>query len=452
MKTTRYCVGIDLAREAKHEAIIYSQPQVGKGEKCKVFSFTHDVDGFNALSEHIFDVTGQNSLENVIVNMEPTSGVWRDVCKFFYQNKASVYYTRNDVVAELRKAHNRYVKTDAVDASVLSQIPWSLPQRLIPYIPREARIMKLRKLSDHRQRVVEETTRWKNRFRALLENFWKEFLVQIGLAACFSKSMMSFWEKYPYPEKLIKVGWKRFSKWYDKNMHGLSKDSLKEKIWNASETSVFLWDMLEKGQEEEELYGSILLLYTDILRKLKKELDSIDDLIKDARKEVPECDVVQAIPGVGSIVSVTIISTFMPLSRFSNTGKIAAYTGLVSRKKSSGKREQSGLRITKSGNRRLKRDLVLASDVTMHWDPQLADFATRLLKAGKHYNKVRVAVARKIAIRAYSLLKKYLGGDKDFVYEYRNLQGEIIDKKEARFLSQAIWSEYKSLKKSGSPQ
>jgi len=106
-----------------------------------------------------------------------------------------------------------------------------------------------------------------------------------------------------------------------------------------------------------------------------------------------------------------------------------------------------GLKITKTGNRRLKRDLALAADVAMHQDPQLAAFALRLLRAGKHYNKVRVAVGRKLAVRAYSLLKRYAAGQTDVSYRWRSPDGRPLAKRQAQELARSLWEAYEAQQK-----
>ena len=82
----------------------------------------------------------------------------------------------------------------------------------------------------------------------------------------------------------------------------------------------------------------------------------------------------------------------------------------------------------------------------MRNDPELAAFAIRLLQRGKHYNQVRVAVGRKIAVRAYSLLKRFAKGEPDVHYIWRNPERETILIKEAKQLTKKLWDEHESRK------
>lgn len=233
-------------------------------------------------------------------------------------------------------------------------------------------------------------------------------------------------------------------------VHQNMSPETRENLWIGAQKSADLWNLLGKTQEEQEAFCKMLSRTRRILAYLKQELDQIEQEIKQARKQVPESNVVQSLPGVGDVVSVSISSRMIPIERFSCAKKNSAFTGLVGRKKSSGKREIKGLRITKSGHRQIKRDLALAADVAMHLDPQLAAFAIRLLDKGKHYNKVRIAVGRKIAVRAYSLLKRYANGERNVLYEYRNLENNPITKEVAKEITHTLWLNHEEQQKGSS--
>ena len=175
----------------------------------------------------------------------------------------------------------------------------------------------------------------------------------------------------------------------------------------------------------------------------EQQLRDIEARIATARQDVPECDLLEQMPGVGKVVAVTLASLLLPADRFANARQCGAYTGFTGRKKGSAGRETQGLRITKTGNRRLKRDLALAADTAMYQDPQLADFAIRLLKNGKHYNEVRVAVGRKIAVRARALLQR-AAHTPDAAFEWRDVHGHCLTPQQAKALARELWERYRT--------
>ncbi len=444
MKNIRYCIGIDLARRAKNKAVIASNPSISVPMTNRAFSFSHDADGFMALRDYILKKIKAENFEHVALNMEPT-GPWRDLCSFFQKLGADVYFTRTDVVAAIRKAYSRYAKTDKIDSAVLADLPWTMPKRMIYFHERNSEIEVLSQHNTHRFQIVKDTSRWKNRILARLELVWKPLLVSLKKDSCLTISMCKFWKEFPHPADLMKRGKKRFHTWFIKNMHGSVLLDMEEMIWNCGLNAIQLWKILEKNEAERFTLSKIIRRDFEIISYLDKQTKEIDKEIRIEQKSVPECALIKEIPGVGPVVSVTIASILPPASRFPNTQCCAAYSGLTPRRKASGNKDVQGLPITKAGNRKLKRDLAIAADTAMHYDPELAAFAIRLLSTGKHYNKVRVAVGRKIVIRAYSLIKRYEEGE-DVHYEFHDLQGNVITKKEATVLAKKLWKEYREKK------
>jgi len=246
---------------------------------------------------------------------------------------------------------------------------------------------------------------------------------------------------------VLRYGRERFHQWCRKAAHGNTSPGLFDVLWEGAVKAAQLWKQLESSgamSVDWETFGALLAQDLRLIENLEMEIQFVDKHIKKARQEVPECDVLEQLPGVGKVIGVTVASILMPIDRFANTKKCGAYTGFTSRQKASAGREIDGLKITKSGNRRLKRDLALAADTAMKNDPELAAFAIRLLNAGKHYNKVRVAVGRKIAVRAYSLLKRFAGGETNAAYIWRDLQGNTITKHQAKVMANGLWVLHKA--------
>jgi len=447
MKQFDTCVGIDLARRAKHKAVVIQKEHAGRTVPNRAWAFSHDLDGFEALRDRVLKQTGAASLEGVVVNLEPTSGVWESLSAFLRSQGADVYFTRPDVVSQLRKVHSKFAKTDRIDAYTLASVPSSFPARLIPVVSVERRVRVLRNLSAQRHRLVGDLTRWKNRFTARAEVVWTGLLAQLEDQQRFCALGRAFLTTFSDPRKVVRCGRGRFLAWCRKKAHGNTGPELAEKLWEGARTAALLWDELERSGAmavDWETLAELLAQDLRLIEHLEKEIARVDKRIREARKDVPECGVLEQLPGVGKVIAVTLASILMPVDRFANTNKCGAYTGFTSRHKASAGREIAGLKITKTGNRRLKRDLALAADTAMQIDPELAAFAIRLIKAGKHYNKVRVAVGRKIAVRAYSLLKRFQAGQTNVRYLWRDLQGNTIPRRQAMSIARELWVLHKA--------
>lgn len=117
-----------------------------------------------------------------------------------------------------------------------------------------------------------------------------------------------------------------------------------------------------------------------------------------------ECiDRLRTHPGIGLLTALGLVHTLEPVARFSNQRKVAAYVGFDPKERSSGEKKRY-LGISKAGSRVLRFLLIEAAQTASKGDPELKRFYLRLLhRHGKP--KAKVAVARKLLIRSYILLR-----------------------------------------------
>ncbi len=100
--------------------------------------------------------------------------------------------------------------------------------------------------------------------------------------------------------------------------------------------------------------------------------------------------------------------------------------------------------ITKAGNRLLKKYLYLAAEVARHWDPDFAAYYARRYARGDKHNRIIIALARKMALRVYTLLRRRgqarekanqsTSQREPIRYILRDREGHPLDKKQAREL------------------
>ena len=108
-------------------------------------------------------------------------------------------------------------------------------------------------------------------------------------------------------------------------------------------------------------------------------------------------------PGIGLLTSLCLVHSLEPVSRFANTRKVTAYAGLDPLERSSAERQRF-LGISKAGSRVLRFLLVEAAHTAIRKDAELGRFYRRL--AERHNRpKAKVAVSRKLLIRAYIMLR-----------------------------------------------
>lgn len=108
-------------------------------------------------------------------------------------------------------------------------------------------------------------------------------------------------------------------------------------------------------------------------------------------------------PGVGPLTALGTVLVLGPVERFPNAKHATSYVGLIPKEDSSAGRQRFG-KITKQGNRLLRFLLVEAGPIASRYDPDLGR-AYRRLAFRKGVASAKVAVARKLAIRLYIMLR-----------------------------------------------
>jgi transposase len=108
--------------------------------------------------------------------------------------------------------------------------------------------------------------------------------------------------------------------------------------------------------------------------------------------------------GVGAMTALTIVSELGDVHRFTDAGAVACYAGLVPRVFDSADKEHHG-GLTKRGNEELR--FVLSQwAVRMMTDSPIASAWAAPRRKRKHVNKVRMALARKLLIGVWIMLKR----------------------------------------------
>jgi transposase len=110
----------------------------------------------------------------------------------------------------------------------------------------------------------------------------------------------------------------------------------------------------------------------------------------------------QTQPGVGAITALAYMLTMGDVSRFPRGKQVASYLGLIPSEHSSGGRQKLGA-ISK-GNRMLRMLLVEAAQTEVRLDPEFRREYQHLCHS-KPKAVAKVAVARKLAIRLYWMLR-----------------------------------------------
>jgi transposase len=133
------------------------------------------------------------------------------------------------------------------------------------------------------------------------------------------------------------------------------------------------------------------------IRWLERQLDDVTGEVAQVIEASPvwraKDDLLQSVPGVGSVVSSTLLGELPELGTLSHK-QIATLVGVAPLARDSGKLR--GKRMVYGGRASVRTALFLAALCGRRWNPQLKVFYERLIAAGKPKKVALIACARKL--------------------------------------------------------
>jgi len=184
-------------------------------------------------------------------------------------------------------------------------------------------------------------------------------------------------------------------------LHGLAMGQglcRKQKLW--SERGRKQLEALELGPWASRRRQELLAL----LDELEGKIAELDKAVEAEARRRPEVVWLMALKGVGPVTGLAFVLTLGPVDRFARSRQVVSYLGLNPREDSSGDHQYLG-HITKQGNTMMRWLLVEAGQTAARLDPELGRVYKRL-KARRGANVAKVAIARRLAVRMYWILRQ----------------------------------------------
>jgi transposase len=142
------------------------------------------------------------------------------------------------------------------------------------------------------------------------------------------------------------------------------------------------------------------------LAEMDQEIARLDQRVRREAEARPAVMRLMSHPGVGPVTALAFVLTIGDAGRFRRSRQVASYVGLIPAERSSGGRQRLG-HISKQGSPLLRFLLVEAGHIAVRGDAELRRVYTRVGR--RHSTGVaRVAVARKLAVRLYWMLRRQI--------------------------------------------
>jgi transposase len=287
---------------------------------------------------------------NYFISLDaPTKIVIESMCSWFWLYDLLTAHNFNVVISNPLKTKaiaSAKIKNDKVDSHMLAQL---LRADLIATVHVcSLKTRKRKELLRHRQRLVRDATRMKNRIHMLL----MKNNISVPVSDLFGVKGMKYLKNIELPS------------------------------YHRQQLKSYL-----------TLYG-----------QLSKQIEPLTKRIQQLAGKDPMAQLLMTIPGIGPLTAMFIIAEIDDISRFPSYRNLASYAGLVPSLDASADKSRTG-RITKQGSPYLRTALVEAAQVIPRMKKSRLNvfYRKRIVRAG--YQKAIVATAHKILQRAYYVLR-----------------------------------------------
>lgn len=147
-------------------------------------------------------------------------------------------------------------------------------------------------------------------------------------------------------------------------------------------------------------------------KEIKNDIKAIVELHPKIRQIVKK---ITTIPGIGDLTAVIVLAETNGFELIRNKSQLVSYAGLDVREKQSGTSVKGKPRISKKGNRNLRKSLHLPALAAVKWDDNFRNTYARLVSKHGIKMKALVAIQKKLLELIYILFKNGTEYDKEYL-------------------------------------
>ena len=337
-----YSVGIDVSMGKSTIAIISTDGEV----ISEPFEIEHTKSGFNLVLVKIKDIPK----DNVRFVMESTGNYCKSLLKIIIDNGYFATVENPLTIKKYCDINIRKVKTDKKDALKIACYGSERWRKLIRYTPSDEIYSELRFLSRQYDEQMSLKVMKKIHLSGLIEVTFP------GLKKIFNGDslymlMLDIYKKYYHPslvlskskssfikdvEKISKKTGHRIGMRVAEEMYSLANECIPSSPCNES-TQLAVSNCVLLLQNLEEITNNIIAKMDELARQL------------------PEFEIVSNMSGVGNKIRARLIAEIGDVRRFKNSNCLIAYAGIDVPPFQSGQFVATNRRITKRGNKHLRK-------------------------------------------------------------------------------------------------
>ena len=337
-----YSVGIDVSMGKSTIAIISTDGEV----ISEPFEIEHTKSGFNLVLEKIKDIPK----DNVKFVMESTGNYCKSLLKIITDNGYFATVENPLTIKKYCDINIRKVKTDKKDALKIACYGSERWHKLIRYTPSDEIYSELRFLSRQYDEQMSLKVMKKIHLSGLIEVTFP------GLKKIFNGDsvymlMLDVYKKYYHPSLVLSKSKSSFIKDVEK----ISKKTGHRIGTRVAEEMYFLANECIPSSpcnESTQLAVSNCVL---LLQNLEEITNNIIAKMDELARQLPEFETVSNMSGVGNKIRARLIAEIGDVRRFKNSNCLIAYAGIDVPPFQSGQFVATNRRITKRGNKHLRK-------------------------------------------------------------------------------------------------
>jgi len=154
----------------------------------------------------------------------------------------------------------------------------------------------------------------------------------------------------------------------------------------------------------ERLLADLREEIAELKGKEKQHLNAAQQVVEEDDEVAQRLAVLLSTPGVGPITALTLLALFRKYAD-ANRSQIVALAGLDPIRFQSGTSVHGKTRISKRGNREVRKRLFEATLSAARYNPSIRSIYRRLKESGKPEKVARIAAARKLLLIAHAIYK-----------------------------------------------
>lgn len=222
----------------------------------------------------------------------------------------------------------------------------------------------------------------------------KKFLPEVYVVEKRIRKLRSLFTTYRLLNKEITMIKNRIYSLFKQNLKPYSKSHIFNEIMIG----------LKHIDLDEEYKIQVEVLF-DVLSKLEEKKAKIkEQILLTGEPFLADIDILVSISGISVFVALALISDYATIERFNNAKQFSKYLRSTPKSEESNKKVRTGK--TQKNGRKLSIELMLQSINHFRRESLLIDKFYRRLKKGKGGCKARIAVARKMFVAIYFMLRK----------------------------------------------